>query len=112
MIKFEVNLVPEVRIMYKFSRALVSFVRFYFQFYASILQLSATVVYLSSWQAQQSASEPKSIRLCVPNSASVPNLDNASRHKAIKETENFFKLNSIKAKTNDNCSKQNIYIRI
>ena len=36
----------------------------------------------------------------MPNSASVPNLDNASGHKAIKikKLRNLFKLNSMKAK--------------
>ena len=36
----------------------------------------------------------------VPNLTSVPNLDDASRHKAIKKKKlrNRFKLNSIKAK--------------
>ena len=39
---------------------------------------------------------------CVKFRPNVPNLDNASGHKAIKETEKF---NQSKAKTNDNCSK-------
>ena len=92
---------------------LVSFICFYFQFYSSVLQLSAIVVYLSSQQAQQSASEPKVYSATVPNSASepnsasVPNLDNASGHKAVKETEKPLttEFSQNKAKTNDNCSR-------
>ena len=43
----------------------------------------------------------------MPNSTSVTNLDNASGHKAIKETKKPFEteFNQSKAKTNDNCSK-------
>ena len=80
--------------------AFVSAICFYFQFYVSVLQLSAIVVYLSSQQAQQSASEPKEYSATVQNSASVPNLDDANGHKAIKikKLRNHFKLNSIRAK--------------
>ena len=99
----------------QFLPAFVSAICFYFQFYVSVLQLSAIVVYLSSQQAQQSASEPKEYSATVQNSASVPNsasvrnLDDASGHKAIKikKLRNHFKLNSIKTKlkqTCDNCS--------
>ena len=76
------------------------FICFYFQFYVSVLQLSAIVVDLSSQQAQQSASEPKEYSATVQNSASVLNLDDANGHKAIKikKLRNHFKLNSIRAK--------------
>ena len=46
------------------------------------------------------ASEPKEYLATVQNSASLPNLDDANGHKAIKikKLRNHFKLNSVRAK--------------
>ena len=71
------------------------------------------MVYSSSKQTQQSASEKREYSATVPNSASVPNsatvpnLDDARGHKAITESEKPLQpeFNQSKAKTNDNCSK-------
>ena len=47
---------------------------------------------------QLASSEPKEYSGTVPNSASVPNLDNAAGIKESKKLGNLFKLNSINAK--------------
>ena len=61
----------------------------------SVLQLSAIV---SGKLIQLASSEPKEYSATVPNSASVPNLDNAAGIKESKKLGNLLKLNSINVK--------------
>ena len=78
----------------QFLPAFVSAICFYFRFYVSVRGIFIEL------KAQQSASEPKEYSATVQNSASVPNLDVANGHKAIKikKLRNHFKLNSIRVK--------------
>ena len=61
----------------------------------SVLQLSAIV---SGKLIELASSELKEYSATVPNSASVPNLDNAAGINQSKKLRNLLELNSIKAK--------------
>ena len=69
----------------------------------SVLQLSAIVSgklieLASSTVGQRAKRESKESSTTVPNSSSVPNLDNAAGIKQSNKLRNLFKLKSIKAK--------------